>query len=83
MFTINTDNCLFLFLISVSVSVSVCVHTESADLTPDPSSARRLHLVVECGIHGLVKYQSCNLNNIAVLRQRLAAFQHLRNSSLS
>ena len=60
MFTINTDNC------PVSVSVSelvfpspLCNHTESADLTPDPLSTIRLHLVVECGIHGLVEYQSC------------------------
>ena len=37
-----------------------------------------LHLVVECGIHGLVEHQSCNLNNIAVLKQRLPSFQYLR-----
>ena len=38
-----------------------------------------LNLVVECGIHGPVEYQSRNLNNIAVLKQLLASFQYLRN----
>ena len=50
-----------------------CV-SESAASAPDPSSALRLHLVVECGIHGLLEYHSAKLNNIAVLKQRLASF---------
>ena len=28
-------------------------HPEFADIAPDPSSACRRHLVVECGTHGL------------------------------
>ena len=33
---------------------------------------------MDCGIHGLVENKFCNSNKIAVLRQRLASFQHLR-----
>ena len=79
MSTINADNCLFLcsclrvHVRSMSVS-GLCVHIGSAAPSPDPSSARHHHLVVECGIHGQQNTNPANL--------QLASFQHLRSSSL-
>ena len=86
MFTINVDNCLFLslfpllFLVSPSLLWSfLCVHVSRLHpFTRSIIDFISLHLVVECGIHGLVQHLSCHLNNIAALKQWLASFQHLR-----
>ena len=84
MFTINTDNFLSLFLfpcwcLRVCIG-SLCI-PKLQPFTRSITSFVSLHFVVECGIHCFAENQSCNLNNIAVLKQRLASFQHLRNSS--
>ena len=78
MFMITDDNCPFPFLCfcfcfcaSVSDSASEFSVFVSG-LQPRDQIHHKLRqpssLVVECGIHGLVEYQSCNLNNIAVLK---------------
>ena len=90
MFTINTDNCLllFLFLVSPSLQPRRHIHHRPTSGLPCPISGLHiynrsiidfvsLHLVVECRIHGPVEHQSCKLNNIAVLKQRLASFQYM------
>ena len=48
--------------------IRVCTRS----LAPDPSSACHLHLLVEWSVDPWpVEYQSCNLNNIVVQKQRL------------
>ena len=82
MFMINIDNCLFQFLCSClqvcSLGVTFIISSQEVFVrlyrgcNPATESIMdfiSLHLVVECGIHGLIEYQSCKLNNIAVLKQ--------------
>ena len=84
MFTINVGNCLFLFLLLSLVSPSLqprrhIHHRLTSGLPSSMSGLQPLtgsiidfvsfHLAVECGIHGLVECQCCNVNNIAVLKQ--------------
>ena len=64
----------FCFCASLSESAASAPHPSSAHIgfatpSPEPSQAKTFHPVVECGIHGLVEYRSCNLNNIVVLEQ--------------
>ena len=60
MFTINADNCLFLCsCLRVHVG-SLCLYRDCSP-SPDPSSARHRHLLVECGIHG---QQNTNPSNL-------------------
>ena len=56
MFPVNVDNCLFL---CSCFSPGLCVHIGFAN--PFPSSARHLHLVVECGVHGQQNTNPANL----------------------
>ena len=85
MFAINVDNCLFQFLqprrhIHCQLTSGLC--SSKSGLHPATESFVDFvsrHLAVESGIFGRAKYQSCDLNNIAILKQRLAAFQYLRN----
>ena len=46
--------------LSVSVLVSPCLRRVCSP-SPDPSQARHLHLVVECGIHGQKNTNPANL----------------------
>ena len=64
----------FCFCASLSESAASAPHPSSAHIgfatpSPEPSQAKTFHPVVQCGIHGLVEYRSCNLNNIVVLKQ--------------
>ena len=58
----------YLSRVSVHISRPLCA-SELQPFTRSITSFVSLHLVVECGIHGLVEYESRYLNNIAVLKQ--------------
>ena len=83
MFTINIDNCLFLFLCKClrfcnlgatsmigSHQVSVHLYRGCNPATRSIVDFVRIHLVVECWIHGLVEHpKPCNLSNIPIFAQ--------------
>ena len=76
-------NVCFCFSFSLEHVESRYSHRVCIPVTKCTTGSFSIHLVLECGIHGLVEHQSCNLNTIAELMQRLASFQHLRNSCFS
>ena len=72
MFMINVDNCLFLLLFPLSPSLLrsfLCENVSGLQPVTRSITDFSLHLVVECGIHGLVEHQSGTLRNLTVLKQ--------------
>ena len=82
--------CLRLYIGFLCIYRGLCVRVGSVctswgcSLLPDPSYAS-LGFILWWSVGPMVLQNThlCNLNNIAVLKQRLASFQHLRNSSPS